>query len=340
MNDLQRPTPRRRTLAAALLGLSLLGVTACGGNSDAGGAEGGDGLTPLKISVAPIQFETAHLAKEKGYFEEAGLDVTITMGADPAAMIAMAVSGEQDIVIGSWINMATSVSKGVPISVLGGNGIVDPEVSNSGVMVREDSGITSVADLKGKIIGVQGVKSGGDIPVLQALDAAGVSITDVTEVAIPYSGMEAALEQNTVDAVVPADSFYHQMMKAGYPVISNPVLEYQSSMPVTVWSATNAWLEANAETAEKFLAAMEKSVEFYSDEANLDEVRAITAAVNKRDIAEVGTNYVPASVTINMAEAQAGIDAIERFELVTDPPPVEEILWDKAPRRDSAAASK
>lgn len=340
MNNQKRFTARRTAVAAALLGFSLFGVTACGGTADAGAAAGDGGLVPLKISVAPIHFETAYLAKEKGYFEEAGLDVTITMGADPAAMVAMAVSGEQDIVIGSWINMATSASQGVPIAVVGGNGIVDPVDSNSGVMVREDSGIKSVADLKGKVIGVQGVKSGGDIPVLQALEASGIGLEDVTEVAIPYSGMEAALEQKTVDAVVPADSFYHQMKKAGYPVIANPVLEYQANAPVTVWSATDQWLETNGATAEKFLAAMEKSVDFYSEESNLDDVRAVTAQVNKKDIDEVGTKYVPASVAINMAEAQAGIDAIQKFELVADPVSAEELLWDKAPRRDSAEATK
>lgn len=334
-----RSTPIRRTLGTALAAGAIAALTACGGGTTAA-ADGDGGLTPLKISVAPIQFETAYLANEKGYFEEEGLDVTITMGADPASLVAQAVSGEQDIVIGSWINMAMSASEGVPLSVIAGNGIVDPEVSNSGVMVRSDSGIDSLEDLEGKVIGVQGVKSGGDIPVLQALEAAGVAIEDVTEVAIPYSGMEAALEQNTVDAVVPADSYFHQMEKAGYKIIASPVRDYQASMPVTVWSATHAWVAENGATAKKFIAAMEKSVEFYSAEANLDEVRAVTAEVNNKELDEVGTSYVPGSVTINVAEAQAGIDAIEHFELVSDPVSVEELLWDDAPRRDSAAAAK
>ncbi len=334
-----RSTLTRRTLGMALAAGAVAALAGCGGG-DTAAADNDGGLTPLKISVAPIHFETAYLAKEKGYFEEEGLDVTITMGADPASLVAMAVSGEQDIVIGSWINMAMSASEGVPISVIAGNGIVDPEVSNSGVMVRADSGIDSLDDLEGKVIGVQGVKSGGDIPVLQALEAAGVDIKDVTEVAIPYSGMEAALEQNTVDAVVPADSYFHQMEKAGYKSIASPVRDYQASMPVTVWSATDIWVAENGDTAEKFIAAMEKSVAFYSDEANLEEVRAITAEVNNKELDEVGTSYVPASVPINVAEAQAGIDAIEHFELVSDPVSVEELLWDGAPRRDSAAAGK
>ena len=72
---------------------------------------------------------------------------------------------------------------------------------------------------------------------LQALEGAGVDVDSVKEVAIPYAGMQAALEQGTVDAVVPADSFYHQMVDAGFVSISNPVREYQGNMPVTVWTA-------------------------------------------------------------------------------------------------------
>ena len=132
---------KRRTLITraasglAIASLATLSLTACGGDSTAGAANSaGGGVTKLRVAVAPIQFETAHVAKEQGMFEKQGLDVEIVNGADPAALLAQVVSGDVDITIGSWINVATSVAQGVPVSVIGGNGMVDAEAQNSGVL--------------------------------------------------------------------------------------------------------------------------------------------------------------------------------------------------------------
>ncbi|NKX54214.1 ABC transporter substrate-binding protein [Arthrobacter mobilis] len=326
---------KARILAPVVAAMAALSLAACEGSPGAGAAGAGEdgGKSSIRLVVAPIHFETAYIAEQQGYFDEAGLDVEIVTGADPAANLAMAVSGEADITTGSWISVATSASKGVPVTVISGNGIVDPETANSGILVNPDSGLKTIADLKGKTIGVVGVKTGSDIPVLQAIEDAGLKVEDIKEVAIPYSGMQAAIEQKTVDAVVPADTFYHQMIDAGYTSIANPVLDYQANMPVTVWTATKEWVAANPGTAEKFNDAMEKAAEFYSDKANIDEVKALTAEVNQVDVSQVDAgNYVPVSVAVNTTTGQAGIDAMEHFGLVKDPITAEELLWDKAPR--------
>lgn len=330
----------RAASGLAIATLAVAGLTACGGSgSEAAATATAGGATSLRVAVAPIQFETAYLAKEQGMFEKQGLDVEIVNGADPAALLAQVVSGDVDIAIGSWINVATSAAKGVPVSVIGGNGMVDDAAENSGVLVAKDSGIATLDQLAGKTIGVVGVKSGGDIPVLQALEGAGVDVNSVKEVAIPYAGMQAAVEQGTVDAVVPADSFYHQMIDAGFVSISNPVREYQGNMPVTVWTAKKDWLAGDGSVAaKKFVAAMDEAVTFYSDPANLAAVQKVNATVNQLDIAKAPKAFVPADVTFNVKEAQAGIDAMVHFGLLEKAISVDDVLWSDAPRRASADA--
>lgn len=331
--SLKKNLTRRTFAALAVTAIGLTTLSACGDSQSSADASE---TASLRIAVAPIQFETAYIAEQEGFFQAQGLDVEIVNGADPAALLAQVVSGDVDIAIGSWINVATSYSQGVPIQVIGGNGMVSDETDNSGVLVSPDSGIKSLSDLKGKTIGVVGVKSGGDIPVLQALEGAGISVDEVSEVAIPYAGMQAALEQKTVDAVVPADSFYHQMLDAGFISISNPVREYQGNMPVTVWTAKQDWVGENAETANKFLSAMEEAVGFYEDDANLEKVREVHAQVNQIDASGAPTDFVPADVTVNKAEAQSGIDAMVHFGLMAQPVDVDDVLWDEAKVRDSA----
>lgn len=324
----------RGAAALAVAATASFGLAACGGDGQASSSAGG--TAKIKVAVAPIQFETAYIAQQQGYFTKHGLDVQIVRGADPAALLAQVVSGDVNIGIGSWINVATSAAKGVPVKVIGGNGMVDPKSDNSGVLVAKDSPVKSLKDLAGKTIGVVGVKTGGDIPVLQALEGAGVDVSTVKEVAVPYAGMQAALERKTVDAVVAADSFYHQILAAGYVSISNPVREYQANMPVTVWTSTTQWLAQNAATAKKFDDAMTEAVAYYSDPSHHEDVRKVYADVNQTDISKAPTTFVPADVTFNVKEAQDGVDAMKHFGLLQKAVSVKDILWEQAPQRASA----
>jgi NitT/TauT family transport system substrate-binding protein len=327
-----------KVLTPAVAGLTLLSLAACGAPSTAGGTAAGtagasEGKTSIKVVVAPIQFETAYVAKEKGYFDEAGLSVEIVPGADPSANLAQTVSGQADITTASWGVMTTATAKGMPVKVISGNGVVDPNLDNSGILIPKNSGIKTVADLKGKNVAVVGVNTGGDIPMLQAAAAAGIDPKSITEIAVPYAGMQAALEQGTVDAAFAADTFYHQLIDAGFKSIASPVREFQGNMPVTVWAATDAWLKSNPGTAKKFNDAMTKAATFYTDPANVKAIVDITARIKQVDAAKVNPkSYVPVNISINLATGQAGIDAMKDLGFVSKPLTAEAMLWADAPR--------
>ena len=158
-----------------------------------------------------------------------------------------------------------------------------PTADNSGILIPKNSSINNVADLKGKNVAVVGVNTGGDIPMLQAAAAAGIDPKSITEIAVPYAGMQAALEQGTVDAAFAADTYYHQLVDAGFKSIASPVREFQGNMPVTVWAATDAWLKSNPGTAKKFNDAMTKAATFYTDPANVKAIVDITARIKQVD---------------------------------------------------------
>jgi NitT/TauT family transport system substrate-binding protein len=336
MEKHKRYSQLMKALAPAVAGLTLLSLAACGTPSTAAGAAGAgtsEGKTSIKVVVAPIHFETAYIAKEKGYFDEAGLTVEIVPGADPSANLAQTVSGQADITTASWGVMTTATAKGMPVKVVSGNGVVDPNADNSGILIPKDSDIKTVADLKGKNVAVVGVNTGGDIPMLQAAAAAGIDPKSITEIAIPYAGMQAALEQGTVDAAFAADTFYHQLIEAGFKSIASPVREFQGNMPVTVWAATDAWLKSNPGTAKKFNDAMTKAATFYADPANVKTIVEITARVKEIDPSKVNPkSYVPVNTSINLSTGQAGIDAMKDLGFVTKPLTAEAMLWADAPR--------
>ena len=333
MEKHKRQSLLAKVLTPAVAGLTLMSLAACGTSSTPAAAGGSEGKSSIKVVVAPIHFETAYVAKEKGYFDEAGLSVEIVEGADPSANLAQTVSGQADITTASWGVMTTATAKGMPVKVVSGNGVVDPNADNSGIIIPRNSPIKTVADLKGKNVGVNGVNTGGDIPMLQAAKAAGIDPKSLTEIAIPYAGMQAALEQGTVDAVFTADSYYHQLVDAGFKSIASPVREFQGNMPVTVWAATDAWLKSNPGTAKKFNEAMAKAATFYNDPANAQAIVDITARLKEVDASKVNPKaYVPVNTSINLTTGQAGIDAMKDLGFVSKPLTAEAMLWADAPR--------
>ncbi|MBP1326343.1 ABC-type nitrate/sulfonate/bicarbonate transport system substrate-binding protein [Leucobacter exalbidus] len=296
--------------------ITAIAFTACssGGGTDASGGSG-DELTPITVLYAPVHYETAMIAQTEGYFEDAGLDVTLKAGADPAAIVSQVLSGEVEIGATSWGGLSASVAEGMPVVGIAGNGVVSTEIDTSGVLVAADSPIETVADLRGKTVGVVGIGNGTEIPLLlQAIDE-GIAdpVNEITQVAIPYSGMQAAIESGTVDSVFPADPFYFQMLDAGAKQVAAPVREYQGNSPITVWASATKWVEENPDTAEAFQSAMQQAFDYYEKEENKDAVLQFRADELQVPIDKVSQVLSPMSLAINVPELQAQLDAMHDF---------------------------
>src|ERR1700712_2492402 len=85
------------TLAIALLALAL-GLTACGEKSD--DATGGAEPLSLTLDFYPNPDHAGiYMAQKLGYFEEAGLDVSISAPSEPSAPIKQVAAGHSYLAI-------------------------------------------------------------------------------------------------------------------------------------------------------------------------------------------------------------------------------------------------
>ncbi len=100
--------------------------------------------------VTQAQFAGYYVAKDKGFYKDAGLDVTIKPGGPDVAPPQVIAGGGADVVIDWMPSALASREKGVPLV-----NIAQP-FKRSGMMLtcRKDSGIKSPADFKGKTLGV------------------------------------------------------------------------------------------------------------------------------------------------------------------------------------------
>jgi NitT/TauT family transport system substrate-binding protein len=174
---------RRRTLlvgAGSWVGLSSLALS---GATSLRAAESVTYLfpaPPVLPAFGPIQ-----LAKGKGYFAEAGLDVSFAVGRG-GVDVAKQVGAGNALIGGIVADGPIMVRQnGVPIkivAVFGGKGFMQ-------LVVREDSGIEKPADLKGRIITVMSYQDTTFYALLGLLASVGLSQDDVNIQAVGPTGV-------------------------------------------------------------------------------------------------------------------------------------------------------
>ncbi|MFC3075433.1 ABC transporter substrate-binding protein [Shinella pollutisoli] len=113
-------------------------------------AEAADKVTLQLKWVTQAQFGGYYVAKDKGFYEEEGLDVEIKPGGPDIAPAQVIAGGGADVIV-DWMPSALATrEKGVPLV-----NIAQP-FKSSGMMLTclKETGVTSPDDFKGKTLGV------------------------------------------------------------------------------------------------------------------------------------------------------------------------------------------
>jgi putative hydroxymethylpyrimidine transport system substrate-binding protein len=150
--ELQAMT-RHRIWAIALAVLALaLTLAACGEKSeDTTGASEGFGLT-LDFYPNP-DHAGIYMAQKLGYFEEAGLDLSIETPSDPAAPVKQVAAGRTDLAISYEPEVALAREQGLDVVAVAA--LVDRPLTS--MIWLKSSGIKGVGSLAGKTVATAGI---------------------------------------------------------------------------------------------------------------------------------------------------------------------------------------
>ncbi len=201
----------KRLLLTIVLGLTALGIVACGGGEEASGD-----LTPVSIQlqwVAQSQFAGYYAAKAQGFYEDAGLDVTILEGAVEIVPQQVVASGDAEFGV-AWVpKMLASREQDVDLVNIA------QVFQRSGTLqvAWADSGIESVADWAGKRVGTWGF--GNEWEVYAALRKNGIEPDDTSQVTIVQQPFDMSLLLNREIDVAQAENYneYAQLLEAVNP---------------------------------------------------------------------------------------------------------------------------
>jgi len=212
----------------SLVVLVTLLFTACGGTTSTGGsAAGTPGASLQKVSIGlgyipDIQFAPFYVAQSKGYYRNAGLDVTFHHGIVNDLIGSLAL-GRDNFVFASGDEELVARSKGLQV--------VDVSTIFQkypvSLIVPNTSAIRTLADLKGHSIGEPGPYGATHTGLLALLYQAHLTTNDVKIHEIGFTQV-AALAGHKVDAVMGySNNEPLQLQKLGLAVRTFAVSDYQ-----------------------------------------------------------------------------------------------------------------
>jgi NitT/TauT family transport system substrate-binding protein len=269
--------------AVALVGSLALLLAACGDddNSDGDGDEAGGGDTPateeltgIEVGVVPVvDVAPLYLGIDQGFFEEEGLDVEPVVAQGGAAIIPAVVNGDQEIGFSNIVSLLIGQTEGLPVQVIsqGIQATDDPGNDTAAIAVAADSGITEASDLEGKTIAINTLRNISELTVKAALEGEGVDVSTLRFVEVPLPDMIGQLEAGQVDAAGLVEPFVTAGRDAGYEMLIYDRVATEPEMTVATYFTSNELLESDPEMVEGFVRAMNRSLEYATE--NPDEAR-------------------------------------------------------------------
>ncbi|MDF2876788.1 MAG: ssuA 1 [Sporomusa sp.] len=277
----------KKNLIVAVLMLFVIGIFAAG-------CAGKDTKTAevAKKTEKPKEIHVAYqnssiiilLAKAKGLYEEEfakdGVDIKYDLYLSGPPMIEAFAGGRADFAHTGDMPPVSARAAGVDIKVISRAGYTP---AGNALLIRPDSPVKSVADLKGKKIAVQ-VGSSAHHFLILLLQKNGLSANDVNIVNLPASDHQAALETKNVDAIATWEPWSSVLENAK----AGKILEDSSSgvkRYIGVFLARNEFAQQYPDYTERILKANEKAAAFMK--TNPDEALELIAKESKLPVSAI-----------------------------------------------------
>jgi NitT/TauT family transport system substrate-binding protein len=200
-----------KRLVASVLGAALVAATA-----SAALADGKPEKTDIKIAFAStgITYLPAIMAKALGYYDEAGLNVTVAAFSGGSKALQAMMGGSADIVSGAYSHTIELQAKGQDLVTFAVQ--VNCPGWIFGIGKKDFDSVKSVVDLKGKRVGVSSPGSSTNQAVNYMLAKAGLSQKDVAIIGVGQdAGAVAAVKAGEIDALIINDPGATILMQSG-----------------------------------------------------------------------------------------------------------------------------
>ena len=242
-----------RGLALGVCASLVLSACAAGSNAGQSGSSAtGDADVTIGLTYIPnVQFAPVYVADAQGLYNDAGVTATVRHHGSDEGLFTALLAGQEDVVIASGDEAVVAASQGLDLVSIGQYYASYPGT----VIVPADSPIATLADLKGKTIGIPGEYGSSYYATLAAIKAGGLQTSDVTISSIGYT-QQAALAAGQVDAVVGfTNNDAVQMRLSGLDIREIPLDDGSTPLVAASIVTTREWAQSHPDAARAVVSA-------------------------------------------------------------------------------------
>jgi NitT/TauT family transport system substrate-binding protein len=223
-------------------------------------------MQKINVGYVPVaDFAPLFVAKDKGFFEKKGLDVTLIKILLASNVPGALVAGSLDIGMGTPPMLLVTNESGLDFQVIAAVSRLHKENPFISLIARKQDNITDAAQLKDKKVGVPGFNSSMDITFRKWMMDRHIPYGDgpgqVHLVEAIFPQMHDLLAGGQLDAALVIEPFRTLIIKDG---TGNNVRDYFSDLSpdavAAIWMAKADWIKAHPDIVVGFRTALAEGI--------------------------------------------------------------------------------
>jgi len=212
----------------------------------------------LRLNWLLYGFHTPfYLGIERGYYREAGIELTVGEGQGSARAVQLVAAGSDTFGLSDGASIINGVARGAPVQAV--MGIMNR--SPFAVIVREDSGVRRIQDLAGRTIAAT-TGEAGLVMFPALLRANGMAPDSVRFLRVDGAGkLVATLESRTIGMLGGVENQSLILPQRGVPVVNLLYADLGANTMGLAIHATRDTLGRNPDMVRRFIRATQRSFE-------------------------------------------------------------------------------
>jgi ABC-type nitrate/sulfonate/bicarbonate transport system substrate-binding protein len=238
------------------------------------------------VGTASATHWPIYIGLKQGFYAAKGIDLDLVFTPSSAALLQQLSAGSLPMALSAGIvDPIYAIDKGAGIA------IVRLEMQSPPYALIAKSTISSIAELKGKTLMVDGPKGITKIYVERMLAANGVKPGEFDTI---FAGATAArfsaLQAGAIDATVLLPPFNFYAETAGFKTVGLTI-DYTPELPFTAAVVNRNWAASHRSALDKMLAVHNESMAWFLSGAHRAESIAAMVEASKQSADDVGKAY-------------------------------------------------